>query len=61
MIGIAIGVIVGAVVITPGGPDFALLRPTWLAVGLFLALPFVYGLVPLMLVARCWLRSPRRP
>ena len=39
------GVIGGAAVIKPGGVDFTLLDPLWLAVVLFIALPAAYGWV----------------
>ncbi|MET0489425.1 MAG: hypothetical protein ABW143_04240 [Acidimicrobiales bacterium] len=37
------GVVGGAAVIKPGGVDFTLLDPLWLAVVLFIALPAAYG------------------
>jgi hypothetical protein len=43
------GVVVASMVVNPDGVDFTLLGPLWLAVGLFVAVPAVYG--PLMHVA----------
>jgi len=39
----AAGFVVGSLLIHDDGVDFTLLKPTWLAVGLFVALPFVFG------------------
>jgi hypothetical protein len=50
------GVVGGAVVIRPGGIDFTLLDPLWLAIALFVALPGVFGVVVAALVER-WLRG----
>src|SRR4051794_27383687 len=48
------GVIVGAMVVRPGGVDFEALDPPLLAISLFVALPFVLGLVFSLLADR-WL------
>ena len=37
------GVVVASLVVHPDGVDFTLLGPLWLAVGLFVAVPAVYG------------------
>ncbi len=47
----------GALIIHPGGVDFTLLAPLWLAVGLFVLLPGVYG-VALSLLAE-WIDRRR--
>jgi len=39
------GAVVGSMLIHGGGIDFRLLKPTWLAVGLFVALPALFGAV----------------
>jgi hypothetical protein len=44
-VGLTAGALVGAMVIVPGGVDFTVLEPTWLAVVLFVGLPFVSGIV----------------
>jgi hypothetical protein len=46
------GVVGGAVVIRPDGIDFTLLRPLWLAVVMFVALPAAYGVAVSFLVER---------
>lgn len=57
---IAIGpaVVVGALIVHADGVDFRLLKPTWLAIGLFVAIPGVYA-ATLTLVAEHWLRQER--
>ncbi len=52
----AAGVVVGSMLVEPGGVDFTFLKPTWFAVALFVALPFVFGL----LIGPC-VESVRRP
>ena len=42
-IGLGSGAVVGGMLIHDDGIDFHLLEPTWLAIGLFIALPFVFG------------------
>ncbi len=42
-IGLATGAVVGSTLIHADGIDFRLLKPTWLAVGLFIALPGLFG------------------
>jgi hypothetical protein len=49
-IGGGAGVAVAAPIVHPDGVDFTLLSPLWLAIGLFVAIPFVYA-VGLTLVA----------
>ena len=39
------GAVVGSMLIHAGGIDFRVLTPTWLAVGLFVALPALFGAV----------------
>ena len=39
------GAVVGSMLIHPGGIDFRVLKPTWLAVSLFVALPALFGAV----------------
>jgi hypothetical protein len=41
--GLASAAVAGSMLIHADGVDFTLLRPTWLAVGLFIALPGVFG------------------
>ena len=38
------GVVVGSLLVHADGIDFVVLEPTWLAIGLFIALPAVFGL-----------------
>jgi hypothetical protein len=40
---VALGAVGGAMIIEPGGVDFTLLDPLWLAVTLFVALPAAFG------------------
>jgi hypothetical protein len=42
---VVLGAVGGAAVIEPGGVDFTLLEPLWLAVALFVALPAAFGAV----------------
>lgn len=49
-------VVVGAGLVHSDGVDFTLLEPTWAAIGLTLAVPFVYALA-LPLLADRWLRD----
>jgi hypothetical protein len=51
------GVVGGSLVIHPGGIDFTLLDPLWLAIVSFVALPAAFGVVVAALVER-WLRGP---
>jgi hypothetical protein len=44
-VGLTAGALVGSLVIVPGGIDFTLLEPTWLAVALFVGLPIVSGIL----------------
>ncbi len=41
--GLASGAVAGSMLVHADGIDFTLLQPTWLAVGLFIALPAVFG------------------
>ena len=43
-VGIACGAVVGSMLIHVDGIDFRVLTPTWFAISLFIALPFVFGL-----------------
>jgi len=47
-VGVACGSVVGSMLIHADGIDFRALTPTWFAIGLFVALPFLFGL------AICW-------
>lgn len=38
------GVVVGSLLVHADGIDFTVLKPTWLAIGLFIALPALFGL-----------------
>jgi len=42
-VGLACGAVVGSMLLHADGIDFRALTPTWLAITLFIALPFVYG------------------
>ena len=42
-VGIACGAVVGSMLIHADGIDFRALTPTWLAIALFIALPFLFG------------------
>lgn len=44
-VGLTAGALVGSMVIVPGGIDFTLLEPTWLAVALFVGLPVMSGIL----------------
>jgi hypothetical protein len=44
-VGLTAGALVGSMVIVPGGIDFTLLEPTWLAVVFFVGLPVVSGIL----------------
>jgi hypothetical protein len=47
--GVVAAVIGASILVKPNGRDFAILRPLWLAVALFVAIPFLFGaLVPLV-------------
>ncbi|HEY7478785.1 MAG TPA: hypothetical protein VIB62_11175 [Actinomycetota bacterium] len=46
------GIVGGALVIQPGGIDFTLLEPLWLAIAMFIALPALFGVVMSLLVER---------
>jgi hypothetical protein len=50
------GVVGGSLVIHPGGIDFTLLHPLWLAIVMFIAIPAAYGFAAATLVER-WLGS----
>lgn len=52
-------VVVGAMLVHSEGVDFTLLRPTWLAVALFVAIPGLYAALLTVLCER-WLRSDGR-
>lgn len=43
--GLAGGAVVGSLIVHDDGVDFTLLRPTWLAVALFVAVPALFGLL----------------
>jgi hypothetical protein len=42
-VGLACGAVVGSMLIHADGIDFRALTPTWLAIALFIALPFLFG------------------
>jgi hypothetical protein len=42
-VGLASGAVVGSMLVHSNGIDFTQLKPTWLAIGLFVALPAVFG------------------
>jgi hypothetical protein len=44
-VGAGCGAVVGSMLIHADGVDFSALTPTWLAIGLFVALPAVFGLL----------------
>jgi hypothetical protein len=56
LFGTLTGLVGGALVIRPGGADFTLLDPLWLAVVLFVALPVAYGIAVSALIER-WFRQ----
>jgi len=43
--GLASAAVVGSMLVHADGVDFTLLQPTWLAIGLFVALPGLFGVV----------------
>lgn len=51
-VGLTAAALVGSMVIVPDGVDFRVLGPTWLAVALFTALPFITGVVLMLAVDR---------
>ncbi len=62
--GIGSGLVVASMVIRQDGSDFAILEPTWLAIGLFVALPVLFGTMigPAVdwVAARDWAATDRR-
>ena len=44
-IGLASAAVIGSMLVHADGVDFTLLQPTWLAIGLFVALPALFGVV----------------
>ena len=64
--GLAAGAVVGSMLIHSDGVDFTLLKPTWLAIGLFIALPALFGVVIAVVVDSIsrpdsWSRSTSTP
>ncbi len=55
--GVMTALVGGAIVVEPGGPDFAALSPRWLPVVSFVALPGLYGLATSALVERLLVRA----
>lgn len=55
-VGLAAGAVAGAGLIHADGVDFTLLQPTWLAIGLFIALPVQFGAL-----IGCFVDSVARP
>ena len=43
--GLSAGAVAGAMLVHSDGIDFTVLKPTWLAIGLFVALPVMFGVV----------------
>ena len=63
--GAASGAVVGSMLLHSDGVDFTLLKPTWLAISLFIALPGLFGIVIGAAVDRCarpdsWTATGRR-
>ncbi len=63
--GLAAGAVAGSMLIHADGIDFRLLKPTWLAIGLFIALPAAFGtfigpVVDRVGRADSWTRAGRR-
>jgi hypothetical protein len=56
---LASGIVVGSMLLHAGGVDFTLLKPTWLAIGLFIALPMAFGVAIGMAVDRVGRPRPR--
>lgn len=52
-------VVVGAILVHPEGVDFTFLRPTWLAIALFVAIPGLYATL-LTVVCEHWLQPDGR-
>ncbi len=61
ILSISIGpaVVVGAILVHPEGVDFTFLRPTWLAIALFVAIPGLYAAV-LTVACERWLQPDGR-
>lgn len=57
-VGAASGAVIGSIVIHADGRDFRVLTPLWLAVGLFVALPAVFGVAISMAVDRMVIAGP---
>jgi len=63
-IGAGPAVVIGALIVHPDGVDFRLLEPTWLAIGLFVAIPGVYAALLTVYAERVlrpggwWQRAP---
>lgn len=62
--GLASGAVVGSILVHADGIDFRFLKPTWFAIGLFVALPAVFGtfigpVVDRVARADSWTRSGR--
>lgn len=51
-VGLTAAALVGSMVIVPDGVDFRVLGPTWLAVALFTALPFITGVALMLAIDR---------
>jgi hypothetical protein len=59
-ISVGAAIVVGAVLVHPAGVDFTFLRPVWLAVALFVAIPGAYAAL-LALLADRWLGATENP
>lgn len=53
------GLVVGSMLLHADGVDFTLLQPTWLAIGLFIALPMLFGVAIGVTVDRVGRPGPR--
>jgi hypothetical protein len=51
-VGLASGAVVGSMLVHADGIDFRALTPTWLAIGLFVALPFLFAIAVAAVVDR---------
>jgi len=60
LFGLFCGTFGGTLIINPGGVDFTLLEPLWLAVAMFIALPAIYG-VTVSLITERLLRTAEAP
>src|SRR3954447_20692942 len=52
-LGVGAGVVVAAAIVHRDGVDFVRLQPAWLAILLFVLIPFLYGVALIVLAERC--------